>query len=94
MYATNARLLFTALRGIEPDVTEFLGYFPEDSEDPTHYLFSFSYDTHEGNVTEYVVVELSEDQALTRFCDEKEVEAIKTMQVPIKEPEANVAQSP
>ena len=78
MFANNARLWFKLIYQVEPEVTTFLGMFPED--DPRLYIYEFEVkneDCPEDAVHSYIVIEEQETQLITReVIDSAEISAI------------------
>lgn len=78
MFANNARLWFKMIYQVEPEITTFLGMFPED--DPRLYIFEFEIineDSPEDAIHSYIVIEEQENQLITReVLDSAEISAI------------------
>ena len=78
MLANNARLLFKLTHQVEPEITTFLGSFPED--DPEIHIFEFEInneDTPEDSIHSYIVIQEQNGQLLTReVTDSAEISAI------------------
>lgn len=80
MFQQNAVTFFNIRTNLEPEVTEYIGAFPED-DPPVVWIYRLE----SGDTEKYVVVQRGDNSLLVRFATEEEVEDLQSN--PPSEPE-------
>lgn len=82
-YAENALSFWRVKYRQEPDSLDFVGAFPDMSNDPTHYVFRIKWAAE----STYVICEKQQGQLMIRECnDPQEIQSIEEMSASSNEP--------